>query len=153
MLKEKVKTDLITTMKEQRQWELETLRLLLAAIERKEMEKAGTVLNDEQIVELVFSEIKKRKEAIEFYLKGGRQELADKEQAELSVLQRYLPAQLSDEALKKIVANAVKATGATAPKDFGKVMAAVMPKVKGQTDGQRVSAVVKELLLGQSNVQ
>ena len=146
MLKEKIKTDLITAMKEQRQWELETLRLLTAAIERKEMEKAGTVLNDEQIVDLVFSEIKKRKEAIEFYVKGGRQELADKEQAELSVLQRYLPEQISDEALKKIVADAVKATAATTAKDFGKVMAAVMPKVKGQADGQRVSALVKELL-------
>ncbi len=145
-LKEKVKTDTITAMKEQRQWELETLRLLTAAIERKEMEKAGTVLNDEQIVDLVFSEIKKRKEAIEFYVKGSRQELADKEQAELSVLQRYLPTQLTDEELKIIVAEAVKTTGATTAKEFGKVMAAVMPKVKGQTDGGRVSAIVKELL-------
>lgn len=146
MLKEKVKTDTITAMKEQRQWELETLRLLLAAIERKEMEKAGTVLSDEQIVDLVFSEIKKRKEAIELYVKGGRQELADKEQAELAVLQRYLPAQLSDEALKSIVAEAVKTTGAATAKDFGKVMAAVMPKVKGQADGSRVSIAVKALL-------
>lgn len=146
MLKEKVKIDTIAALKEQRQWELETLRLLTAAIERKEMEKAGTVLTDEQVVNLVFSEIKKRKEAIEFYVKGGRQELANKEQAELVVLQRYLPTQLSDEELKNIVADAVKATGATTAKDFGKVMAAIMPKVKGQTDGGRVAQVVREQL-------
>ena len=95
---------------------------------------------------MILSEAKKRKEAIEAFTKGGRPEMAEKERKELEILQKYLPEQLSQEEVRKLVEEAIKQTGAATPQDMGKVMAALMPKVKGKADGALLASIVKELL-------
>lgn len=150
MLKQTIQKDLFQAVKEGDEITRSTLRLLLAGILNKEKEKkyktSKEELTDEEIIEIVFSEIKKRKEAIVEYERGGRKDLADKEKAELEVLQKYLPEQLSEQELKKIVKEAIEKVGAKEIKDIGKVMAEIMPKVKGRADGSQVSKIVKELL-------
>lgn len=145
-LKEKIKADTIAALKAKNERALETLRGVSAALQRREKEKAGTTLTDEQVLEVIASEAKKRKEAIALFEQGGRQDLAAKERAELAILTEYLPAQLTDAELEAIVKDVIVATGATGAREFGKVMGAVMPQVKGKADGRRVSAAVKKLL-------
>ncbi len=159
MLKQKIQKDLFQAVKEGDEITRSTLRLLLAGILNKEKEKkyktSKEELTDEEIVEIVFSEIKKRKEAIVEFEKGGRKDLSDKEKAELEILQKYLPEQLSEQELKKIVKETIAAYKASLAlserekigiKDIGKVMAEIIPKVKGKTEGGLVSKIVKELL-------
>ena len=124
---------------------LSTLRMLIAAARNKEitLRKDGQAeLTDEQIIEVVASEIKKRKDSVEAYTAGGRQELADKESAEIKILEKYLPEQMSDSELEKVVKEVI-AGGAT---DFGRAMGQVMGKVKGKADGNKVGEMVKKLL-------
>jgi len=154
-LKEKIQEDLNSAIKSKREIETSTLRMLSAAILNKEKEKRyksgkseDIPLTDEEITEVVFNEVKKRKEAIELYEKGDRQELADKEKKEAEILQKYLPEQLTEEEVKKLVKEAITKVGAKEQKDMGKVMAELMPQVKGKADGGLVSKVVKELLAG-----
>ena len=140
-----------------------TLRMLLASVITKEKEKRFKIskekpditedqmekeacLSDEQMMEVVSSEIKKRKDAIALYEQGNRPELAEKEKGEIAVLQRYLPAQLSLEDIGKIVQESIARLGAKEVKDMGKVMADLALKVKGKADGGDVSKMVKELL-------
>ena len=153
MLKDKIKTDLTQALKEGNQLVCSTLRMLLAAVLSKEKEKRykekaeeEVELTDEEIIDVISSESKKRKEAIKEYEKGERQSLAEKEKAEFEVLEKYLPEQLSEEEIKKIVEEAIEKVRATEIKDIGKVMAELMPKVKGKADGGLVSEIVKELL-------
>jgi uncharacterized protein YqeY len=103
-------------------------------------------LVEEEVLEVISSEIKKRKEAILLFEKGERQELAEKEKREIGILQNYLPEQLPEEELRKLVKEAIEKTGAKEMKDMGKIMAELMPKVKGKADGSLVSKIVKELL-------
>lgn len=162
-LKEKISEDLKGALKEKRELEVSVLRLLQAAIVNREKEKRAKIakgrekikeeelakesqLTDEEVIEVISSEIKKRKEAILEFEKGGREDLVAKEKTELEVLQKYLPDQLSEEEIKKLAKEAVEKTGATEPKDMGKVMAELMPKVKGRAEGGLVSKIVKELL-------
>jgi len=154
-LKGKIQEDLNSAIKSKREIETSTLRMLSAAILNKEKEKRyksgkseDIPLIDEEIIEVVFNEVKKRKEAIELYEKGDRQELADKEKKEAEILQKYLPEQLTEEEVKKLVKEAITKVGAKEQKDMGKVMAELMPQVKGKADGGLVSKVVKELLAG-----
>jgi len=143
---EKINSDLKAAMMEKRADELSALRMLIAAAHNKEIsirEKGAAELSDEQIIEVVASEIKKRKDSVEAYVAGGRQELADKETMEIKILQKYLPAQLSDGELEKIVQEVV-ASGAD---NFGKVMGQVMARVKGKAAGARVGELVKKLLV------
>jgi len=154
-LKGKIQEDLNSAIKSKREIETSTLRMLSAAILNKEKEKRyksgkseDIPLIDEEIIEVVFNEVKKRKEAIELYEKGDRQELADKEKKEAETLQKYLPEQLTEEEVKKLVKEAITKVGAKEQKDMGKVMAELMPQVKGKADGGLVSKVVKELLAG-----
>mgnify|MGYP001590448673 CR=1 FL=1 len=153
MLKEKIQADLKDSMKQKEELSLSVLRMLSAAILNKEKEKRfksgkaeDIVLADEEILEVISTEIKKRKEAIDLYEKGGRLELAAKEKKELEVLQKYLPAQLSDDELRKLVKEAIEKVGAKEIKDMGRVMAELMPKVKGKADGNLISKIVKESL-------
>ena len=154
-LKGKIQEDLNSAIKSKREIETSTLRMLSAAILNKEKEKRyksgkseDIPLIDEEIIEVVFNEVKKRKEAIELYEKGDRQELADKEKKEAEILQKYLPEQLTEEEVKRLVKEAIAKVGAKEQKDMGKVMAELMPQVKGKADGGLVSKVVKELLAG-----
>lgn len=163
MLKQKIQTDLTQAVKKGDETGRSTLRMLSAAILNKEKEKRykaskeepdlneeelaeKSALIDEEIVEVISSEVKKRKEAIEGFEKGEREDLVKKEKAELEVLEAYLPEQLSEEEIKKIVKEAIEKVGAKEIKDMGKVMSEIMPKVKGKTDGSLVSRTVKELL-------
>ena len=107
-------------------------------------------LTDEQIIEVVFSEIKKRKDAAVLYEKGNRPELADIEKKEIEILKKYLPEQLSKEELKKIVQESINRVGGPEGrpeiKDMGKIMADLMPKIKGKADGGEISKIIKEIL-------
>jgi uncharacterized protein len=152
-LKEKIKDNLNSALKNKRESEVSVLRQLLAVIIEREKEKkykekeSGEVkLSSEEILEAVSSEAKKRRESIDSFEKGGRKELAEKEKQELEILKRYLPEQLSEEEIEKLVKEAVEKTAAKNLKDIGKVMAELMPKVKGKADGSMVGGKVRQLL-------
>ena len=124
-----------------------TLRMLLAALVNKEKEKNQHQLSEEEIQQVVGTEVKKRREAAEAFDKGGRTEMAQKERREMEILQKYLPEQLSEDRVRELVKDAITQTGAAKAQDMGKVMAALMPKVKGKADGALVSSIVKEFLV------
>ena len=144
-LLEQINQNLKEAMKSKDAETLSVLRMLIAAARNKEitLRKDGQAeLSDEQIIEVVASEIKKRRDSAEAYISGGRQELADKENSEIKILEKYLPEQLSDEELEKIVQEVV-AAGAD---NFGQVMGQVMARAKGKADGNKVGEIVKKLL-------
>jgi len=126
---------------------LSTLRLLKSAAKYKEIQ-AGRELTEGDLLDVIGTEAKRRRESVAEYEKAGRVDLAKKESDELAVLIAYLPAQLDESELKALVAEAVKASGAASPKDMGKVMTALMPKVKGRADGKLVNQLVKAALGG-----
>lgn len=148
MLKEKLIDDLKAAMLAKNEQKLSVVRMLKSAIQYYEINKggAGYEATDEDVIEVVGREIKKRRESIELYEKGGRQELADKEKAEMEILQSYLPEQLSEEEIRSLVEEALSVTGATEMKDMGKVMGVLMPKVKGKADNSVISSLVREKL-------
>ncbi len=124
---------------------LSTLRLLLSEIKNAEIAK-HEALSDDEVLTIVQRQVKRRNESIEQYEKGGRQDLVDKETKEKRFLEAYLPEQLSEEEIRAIVVEAVEQTGAASPRDTGRVMGVVMPKVKGKADGKLVSQAVQEVL-------
>ena len=161
MLKEQLQKELNESLKAGDQMRRLVLSTLISAIKNREVIKRGQLvktitdtselekqshLNDEEVIETLASEIKKRKESIEMFKSGGRQELADKEQKEIDILSVYMPEQLSEEKVMEEVKKAIEQTGAVGPKDMGKVIGLVMGKLKGQVDGGMVSRVAKELL-------
>lgn len=163
MLKQDIQADTKNAMKSGDGLVVGTLRMLSAAIISREKEIRYKIskekpdskeedlskeaeLNDERIIDVISSEIKKRKDAIALYIQGKRPELAEKEQKEIDVLKKYLPEQLSLEDIKKLAEESIKNTGASEMKDMGKVMADLSPKIKGKAGGGEVSGVVKELL-------
>lgn len=149
-LKEQLHTDLTAAIKAKDSLTSGTLRMVLAAITNEEVSgKEARVLNDQDMITVLNREAKKRKEAATAYDDAKRQELADKERAELGIIQAYLPAALSDEDLAKIIADAVAevaASGATGPSAMGAVMKIVSPQVSGRADGGAVAAAVKSAL-------
>ncbi|MHB0976269.1 MAG: GatB/YqeY domain-containing protein [Candidatus Aquicultorales bacterium] len=144
-LKEQLSNDMKAAMRSGDKLRLSTIRLLISEIKNAEIAK-GEGLADEEVVELVQRQVKRRREAVEQYEKGGRAELAEKETSEAKILESYLPSQLGDEELEEIVKAAIRETGASSKKEMGKVMGAVMPKVKGKAEGTRVSKTVASLL-------
>ncbi len=142
---DKIQTDLKNAQLARDEVKVSTLRLLLSEIKNGEIAK-GESLSDEDIVSVVQKEVKKRKEAAAAFRSGGRGESAAKEEAELLVLESYLPLQLSNEELTKLVEETIHEVGASSIADMGKVIGAVMGKVKGKADGGVVSAMVKEKL-------
>ncbi|PIP22938.1 MAG: aspartyl-tRNA amidotransferase [Candidatus Nealsonbacteria bacterium CG_4_8_14_3_um_filter_39_7] len=161
-LKEQIRNDLKNSLKEGNEVSCSVLRFLLASIQSKQTEKQfalskkGTVpedklkeeseLNDEETMSAILSDVKKRKDSISAFEKGGRQDLVEKEKNELLVLQKYLPEQLSEEEIKKVAERAIKKIGASSIKEMGKVMAEAMIELKGKADGTLVSKVIKSLL-------
>jgi uncharacterized protein YqeY len=141
-LADRVKQDLTTAMKAGEKDRVGALRLVLAELQKAEKEGSG----DELAV--LRRERKRRQESATAFRAGGRPELADAEDAEARIIAGYLPAELSDDELRAIVAAAVAETGAASPKDMGQVMKAAMPKVAGRADGKRVSALAQEALRG-----
>ena len=148
MLKDKIQDDLKNAMLSKDEEKLSTIRMLKSAIQYFEIQKggAGYTATDEDVIEVVGREIKKRKESVELYEKGGRQELADKELREVKILEYYLPEQLTDEEIKKLIDEAIRNTGASSIQDMGKVMGALSQQIKGKADGGLVSSLVREKL-------
>ncbi|MFO8076407.1 MAG: GatB/YqeY domain-containing protein [Egibacteraceae bacterium] len=145
----RIETDLKTAMKARDAETTATLRLVLAAMKNLRAEAGhGADLSDEEMLELLGREAKRRAEAAEAYEEAGREDLAGKERRELEVLRSYLPAQLDADELGAIVDEAIAETGASGPGDIGTVMGAVMPRVKGKADGKAVNALVRERLGG-----
>ena len=144
-LKEQLTQDMKSAMKQKEQVRLSTIRLVRSAIKNREIE-LGKELDDADVVKVISTAVKQRKEAIEQFTKGGREELAEKEQAELKVLEVYLPQQLGEEELAALVKEAVEAVNATSMKDMGKVMKEIMPKVQGRADGKIINQMVKSHL-------
>lgn len=147
-LREKIQEDIKSAMISKDQDKLSTIRMLKSAIQYFEIQKggAGYEATDEDVIDVVSKEIKKRKESIELYEKGGRQELADKEKFEITILQGYMPQQLSDEEINSFINDAIIQTGASTIQDMGKVMGVLSPKIKGKADGGTVSRIVRERL-------
>jgi uncharacterized protein YqeY len=148
-LKAQVQGDLHDAIRAQDKVRAGTLRMVLTSITTEEV--AGTEhreLGDDDVLKVIAKEAKKRKEAATAYRGAGREELATAEEAELAILETYLPAQLGDEELRAIVVAAVAETGATGMQQMGQVMKLAQGRVAGRADGGRVAAVVKETLLG-----
>ena len=145
-LEKTVGADIVTAMKAKDQTKLTALRMLKTALTNKSIEK-GRALEAAEELQVVSTLVKQRKDSIEQFSKGGRQDLADKEQAEIAVLNAYLPAAASDEEIAAAVAAAVTETAATSAKDIGKVMKAAMAALAGKTvDGKKVNEAVRAKL-------
>ncbi len=146
-LKERLDQDLKSAMREKAQLKLDTIRMLKSAIKYREIELMKP-LDDAGVLQVVASEIKRRRDSVEQYRAGNRTDLADKEEAEIALLQVYLPAQLSADELRAKVDEAVAKVGAQGPKDMGAVMKALLPEVQGRAEGKAVSDLVKARLSG-----
>lgn len=162
-LKEKIEKDFQRALKERKEIEVSTLRLLKAAIFNREREKRYKIakenpqlteeelerestLSDEEIERVVISEVKKRKEAILEFERGKRKDLAEKERKEMEILKRYLPKEISKEEIEKILLEVIEKVKAKDMKDMGKVMKEAMARLKGKADGGVVAEIVKNLL-------
>lgn len=124
---------------------LSVIRLLKSSIKNREIEKMAPI-TDEEVIDIIMSALKQRRESIEQFQKGGREDLVRKEKSELEVLQTFLPQQLSEEDLVGEIQAAIREVGASSPKDMGKVMKILMVRLKGRAEGARVSSLVKELM-------
>lgn len=161
MLQEQIRQELNQALKSGDQLKRLVLGTLLTAVKNRQLAKrtqlSKTVtdsaelekqsqLNDEEILEAIVGEVKKRKDSIEQFKNGGRNDLAEKEESEMKILVSYLPEQLSEEEIRKEVSDAIAKTGAKTPQDMGKVIGTVMSKIKGRADGGTISKIAKELL-------
>ena len=145
---ETITKDIGDAMKQKDQAALSALRMLKAAMMNKSVEK-NRDLDDGEARQVVGALVKQRRDSIEQFLKGGRQDLADKETAEITVLEAYLPAAADPAVIERAVAEAIAETGATSPKDMGRVMKAAMARLAGQTvDGKVVNEIVRKTLSG-----
>ena len=148
MLKVQLKEELKKSMLARDVLKTSVLLMVISAIGYAEIQKggAGYEATDEDVLAVIQKEVKQHKDSIEQFKNAGRQELVDKETKELEILTTYLPAQMSEEDVRKLVIEAVKQTGSSTPADMGKVMGALMVKVKGKADGSLVSKLVREQL-------
>lgn len=144
-LLQQIDTDLKEALKAGQKERLSVLRGLKSDIKYKQIE-VGHEMSDADVIGVLTSASKKRKESIEQFQAGGRADLVAKEEAELAIIQAYLPEQLSEAKLRQIIAETIAETGANSPKMMGVVMKALLPKVKGMADGKLVSQLVTELL-------
>lgn len=140
-----IQDDMKQALKAGEKKRLGTLRMLLAAVKNETIEKRSE-LTEEDILTVIQREIKQRKNSIEEFKKGNRDDLVQETEAELSILEAYLPQQLSDEELTELVKQVAAEVNATSAKDMGKLMGKLMPQVKGKADGTRVQATVKKIL-------
>jgi len=162
-IKEKINQEFKEAFKAKKELEVSVLRMLNSNIKNKEFEKRAKLsksgapeaelekqsrLTDEEVLGVIGMEVKRRKDSIAQYQNGGRPELAAQEEAELKILAVYLPEQMGEEEIRKIVQESIKEAGAASAQDMGKVMNVLMPKVKGRADGGLVNRLVKEELGG-----
>lgn len=148
MLLEKINKDYIEAKKSRDTLKESVLNLLKSNIKYKEIEakSKGKTLEDSDIIDLIKQEIKKRKESIELYEKGGRKELVEKESLEIKILQEYLPKQLSEDEVKAVLEKVIEDIGALSMKDFGKVMKEAMKDLKGRADGEVIRKIAENIL-------
>jgi len=145
-LRDKISADLTSAMKSKDAERLSVLRMMKAAVRNKEIDLRQE-LEDAQVMQVLVSLIKQHKDSVEQFTKGGRLDLADKESAEIKIIEQYLPAAVSDEEIEKAVDEVVRETGAASVKDMGKVMKGCMTRFSGRpVDGNKVSALVKAKL-------
>ena len=145
-IKETLAQDLKLSMKEKDLIRKNTVQSIRAAILQVEKDNL-TELDDDAIIDVIAKELKKRKDVLPDYEQSGREELITQLNREIEIVMGYLPSQLSEDELDEIVKNAVESTGASSMKDMGKIMAEVMPKIKGRADGKLVNALAKKYLL------
>ena len=147
-LREKIPEDLKNALRKKNELELSVLRMLQAAIRNKEIElkKGKEFLTDEEVIEVISGEVKRRKEAVSEYTKANRQEMVDKEKAEADILMRYMPKQMEEEEIRLETRNVIDEVNALSVKDIGKVMKSIMPRLKGRAEGSLVSRIVREEL-------
>ncbi|CAN1721483.1 GatB/YqeY domain-containing protein [Hyphomicrobium sp. 1Nfss2.1] len=148
-MRDKINDDLKTAMKAGEKDRVGTLRLINAAIKAADIEARPSgkdKISDTDILSVLAKMVKQRRDSIEQYTAGGRQDLVDKEQAEINVIEAYLPKQMSEDEAKTAIAAIIKEVGAAGPKDMGKVMAALKAKYAGQMDFGKASALTKDLL-------
>lgn len=141
-LRNKIPEDIKDALRNKRSLELNVLRMLQSSIKNKEIDNKEE-LNDEQVIQVVSSEIKKRRDAADEFSKVGREDAADKEKEEIDILMKYMPEQMSEDEISNIVVSAVNETGAKSMKDLGLVMKIVMPKLKGKADGKIINNIVR----------
>src|SRR5687767_1108879 len=147
-LEQTLSADIVTAMRAKDQTRLTALRMLKTALTNKGIEK-GRALDNAEELQVVSTLVKQRKDSIEQFTKGGRQDLADKEAAEIRVLESYLPPSADPAAVERAVTDAIAETGANSPKDMGRVMKAAMAKLAGQSvDGKSVNELVRQKLAG-----
>jgi uncharacterized protein len=146
-LKEKINSEMVVAAKAKDSLKLGTIRMIKTALHNKEID-AKRDLNDAEILQVLSSIVKQRKDSIEQFKAGNRQDLVDKEAYELQVVQAFMPQQMSAEEVEQEVAKAIAETGATSFKDMGKVMKILMPRVAGKADGKLLSDTVKAKLSG-----
>ena len=142
---EQLEADLKTAAKMRDELRLSVLRMLKAALQNQQIE-VGHELSMPEVLSVLQKEAKKRQDSVAAYDQAGRTELADQEKAEAKMIEEYLPQQLSDDELKKLVGEAITATGATSKADMGKVIGAVVGQAQGRADGRRISTLVSEQL-------
>lgn len=146
-----IKQDLINALKNKEEEQISVLRLIKSAITNKEIEKRSkskesSELSEEEIIEVLASEAKRRKESIEAFKKGNRLDLVEKEKRELEIIQKYLPSQLSPEEIKKEVKKAIEEIKPGGPSDFGKVMGILSQRLKGRADGKTIADILRKEL-------
>lgn len=144
-LKDKLMQDLKSAMKNKEKVRKSVITMVRASIKQFEVDNRAEI-DDNEITNIVAKQVKQRKDAMEEFIKGNRQDLADEAKEEIAILLEYLPKQLSEEEIRDIVKETISEIGANGPKDMGKVMSEVMPKLKGKADGKLVSKIVKESL-------
>lgn len=144
-LTEQLQADMKTAMRDGDTHRRDTLRMVIAAAQNAAKKKREP-LSDEEALAVITKEVKQRRESIEAFKGAGRDDLADKEQAEIDVLLPYLPEQMGEEEVRALVIEAIVATGASSPRDMGQVMGQLMPRVKGRADGKLVSSLVNQEL-------
>ena len=147
---EMIKNDIIAALKGKEELRLSVLRMVHAVVHNREIEKRSSgrspELTDEEVINVIRSEVKKRRDSIQEFKKGGRTDLVEKESTELDILGTYMPEELSDEAIRRVVEDVIKGAGQVTQNDFGRIMGDAMKRLKGQAGGERVSVALKQLL-------
>lgn len=144
-LSEKLNEDMKQAMKNQDKFRLSVIRMIRSSIKNIEIDLRRT-LDDQEVIDILNREMKQRKDSLQDFEKAGRNDLAEAVKAEIAIVSEYLPEQLSEEEIKKIVQDTILETGASSKSEMGKVMGALMPKVKGRADGKLVNRWVQQLL-------
>ncbi|NBC18218.1 MAG: GatB/YqeY domain-containing protein [Bacteroidetes bacterium] len=149
-LTDQLQADLKDAMRAKDRVRLRTIRSLRTALTEKEIElrSSSEAMSDEDALRVVQKQAKQRRDAIEQYAEAGREDLVRKEEEELEIIETYLPEQLGDDAIRKVLHEIIAATGAASPRDMGKVMGAAMKRLRGRADGRRINELAQELLTG-----